>query len=130
MIHRFLSGCDWARGMTFAGVERAVRNSLSFGVYRECAQVGFGRVITDRATFAYLADVFILPPHRGIGLARRLVREILAHPELQGVRRFLLSTRDAHALYARLGFVPLDNPGDFMTIRRPRPARSPGSETS
>ena len=108
MIHRFLSQeAYWARGVPRAVVERAISNSLVFGLYASGEQVGFARVVTDQATFAWLADVFVLPEHRGRGLGKRLVREVLAHPGLQGLRWFLLGTADAHGLYRQLGFDPL-----------------------
>ncbi len=118
-VHAFLAGSYWSPGVPFAVVERAIRHSLCFGLLQGAAQVGFARVVTDRATFAYLADVYVLPEHRGQGLAKRLVREVLAHPELQGLRRFLLATRDAHGLYARFGFQPLANPSRMMEIHDP-----------
>ena len=101
-------------------VEKAIRNSLCFGVFENGGgQVGFARVITDRATFAYLADVFILEPHRGKGLSKKLMAYIQAHPDLQGLRRMMLATRDAHGLYAACGFKPLANPHTFMEIWDP-----------
>jgi len=105
MIHRFLSQeAYWARGVPRAVVERAITNSLVFGLYAAGEQVGFARVVTDQATFAWLADVFVLPEHRGHGLGKRLVRAALDHPGLQGLRWFLLGTADAHGLYRQLGF--------------------------
>lgn len=95
-------------------VEKAIENSLAFGIFLGQEQVGFGRVITDKATFAYLADVYVLEAHRGKGLSKRLLEAILAHEELQGVRRFLLATQDAHGLYARFGFKQLANPSRMM----------------
>lgn len=118
-IHGFLSQTYWSPGIPRTVVARAIAHSLCFGVYREGAQVGFARVITDRATFGYLADVYILEPHRGLGLSRRLVEAIRAHPELQGLRRLMLATRDAHALYAQHGFSPLAAPDRFMEIHAP-----------
>jgi GNAT superfamily N-acetyltransferase len=118
-IHAFLTRTYWARGIPRATVERALAHSLCFGVFREGAQVGFARVITDRATFAYLADVYLLEEHRGQGLARRLLQAVLAHPELQGLRRWLLVTRDAHPLYRRHGFEPVAHPDRMMEIHRP-----------
>ena len=97
-------------------VERAARGSLSFGVYFGAQQVGFARVVTDRATFGYLLDVFVLPEHRGRGLARWLMTTILEHPELQGFRRWMLGTKDAHRLYASVGFGPCANPERVMEI--------------
>jgi N-acetylglutamate synthase-like GNAT family acetyltransferase len=119
VIHGFLRESYWARGVPRAVVERSLRGSLCFGLFEWERQVGFARVITDGATFAYLADVFVLPSHRGRGLARWLMECVLAHPDLQGLRRFLLFTRDAHWLYARFGFEPLSNPDMAMSIHRP-----------
>jgi GNAT superfamily N-acetyltransferase len=118
-IHAFLSRTYWARGIPRATVERAIAHSLCFGVFCEGAQVGFARVVTDRATFAYLADVYLLEAHRGQGLARRLLQAVLAHPELQGLRRWLLVTRDAHPLYRQHGFEPVAHPDRMMEIHRP-----------
>jgi GNAT superfamily N-acetyltransferase len=100
-------------------VEKSIQHSLCFGAFLDEKQVGFARVITDFVTFAYIADVFVVPEHRGRGLAKRLMRAILAHAELQGLRRILLATRDAHGLYAQFGFQPLPNPEHFMTIHKP-----------
>lgn len=121
MIHGFLTQSYWAKGIDRATVERSVANSLSMGVFSKGAQIGFGRAVTDRATFAYLADVFILPEYRGRGLGQWLIDCFLHHPELQGLRRWLLGTVDAHGLYARKGFVPLQEPARFMEITRKRP---------
>jgi GNAT superfamily N-acetyltransferase len=118
-IHAFLTRTYWARGIPRATVERAIAHSLCFGVFHDGAQVGFARVITDRATFAYLADVYLLEAHRGQGLARRLLQAVLAHPELQGLRRWLLVTRDAHPLYRQHGFEPVAHPDRMMEIHRP-----------
>lgn len=118
-IHAFLTRTYWARGIPRATVERAIAHSLCFGVFCEGAQVGFARVVTDRATFAYLADVYLLEAHRGQGLARRLLQAVLAHPELQGLRRWLLVTRDAHPLYRQHGFEPVAHPDRMMEIHRP-----------
>ena len=109
----------WSKGMPRAILEKSVANSLSFGIYFKGAQVGFARMITDKATFAYLADVFILEPHRGKGLSKRLMAFILAHPELQGLRRMMLATRDAHELYAPFGFTPLRKPQNVMELHNP-----------
>lgn len=114
VVHAFLSDCYWARGIPRATVERSIRHSLCFGVYRGKEQVGFARVITDHATFAYLADVFVVAGHRGRGLSKFLMDCVVAHPELQGLRRFLLGTRDAHGLYARYGFAPTGKPEIWM----------------
>jgi len=118
-IWRWLSGSYWATGIPRALVERSIRGALCFGILEGRRQVGLARVITDRATFAYLADVFVDESARGRGLARWLMQAILAHPELQGLRRWLLATRDAHRLYAGAGFRPLAHPEVFMEINRP-----------
>ncbi len=113
-VHDSLKNSYWAAGVPFDVVERSVENSIAFGVYDSEAQVGFARVVTDRATFAYLADVFVLEAHRGRGLGKWLMETILSHPELQGLRRWMLATRDAHELYRRHGFDGLDSPEIFM----------------
>jgi GNAT superfamily N-acetyltransferase len=118
-IHGFLSQSYWSPGIPRTVVERAIANSLCFGVLHQGKQVGFARVVTDKATFAYLADVYILPEHRGKGLSRRLIQQIIQHPDLQGLRRMLLATRDAHALYAKFGFKPLAAPERVMEINNP-----------
>jgi GNAT superfamily N-acetyltransferase len=118
-IHDFLARSYWSPGIPRDIVERALANSLCFGVLYEDRQVGFARVVTDKATFAYLADVFILPEHRGMGLAKQLIEDVLRHPDLQGLRRFLLATRDAHTLYAKFGFKPLARPDRIMEIHNP-----------
>jgi GNAT superfamily N-acetyltransferase len=113
-IHNFLKTSYWAAGVSFEVVESSVRNSMVFGVYRGEEQVGFARVVTDRATFAYLADVFVLGTHRGRGVGTWLMETIFSHPDLQGMRRFMLATRDAHELYRRHGFDGLGSPEIFM----------------
>ncbi len=115
-IHGFLQDSYWAKGIPREVVDKSIHNSLCFGLYDGEAQVGFARVITDFATFAYLADVFVLPSHRGRGLAVWLMEIIRAHPELRGLRRWVLATRDAHALYQKSGFQKLEDPGRFMEI--------------
>ena len=111
VIHDFLARESyWAQGIPRETVARAIRHSISFGVYHDGAQVGFARVVSDRATYAYLADVFILTAHRGRGLSKWLVAAILAHPELQNLRRWALATRDAHGLYRQFGFAPARKP--------------------
>jgi GNAT superfamily N-acetyltransferase len=97
-------------------VDRSIDNSLCFGVYDGDEQVGFARVVTDAATFAYLGDVFVLPPHRGRGLGKQLMEEVMAHPDVQGVRRFMLATADAHALYERFGFHAPRDPDRLMEL--------------
>ena len=99
-------------------MERSIAWSLCFGVYAGAQQVGFARIITDEATYAYLADVYVLQEYRGQGLAKWLMEVIMAHPAVQGLRRFALATRDAHGLYARFGFRPLQSPAHHMEIRR------------
>jgi len=109
----------WTPGIPRAAVERGIRHSIAFGIYEGARQVGFARVITDRTSFAYLADVFVDPAARGRGLSSWLMEVIAAHPDLQGLRRFMLATRDAHGLYARHGFRPLAHPEYFMEIHWP-----------
>ncbi|WP_276480532.1 GNAT family N-acetyltransferase [Paraflavitalea pollutisoli] len=116
-IHQFLTRSYWAAGIPVDVVRRSIEGSLSFGVYLQDQQVGFARVITDSATYAYLADVFIDESQRGKGLGKWLVGTILQHPQLQGLRRIELGTLDAHGLYAQFGFKPLPNPERFMQIR-------------
>jgi N-acetylglutamate synthase-like GNAT family acetyltransferase len=118
-IHRFLAQSYWSPGIPLATVERAIENSLCFGVLVDGRQIGFARVITDKATFAYLADVYILPEHRGEGLSLRLMERIVQHPDLQGLRRLLLATKDAHTLYEKFGFKPLAAPERLMEIHNP-----------
>lgn len=115
VIYSFLSTSYWSAGIPREVVEKSIKNSLCFGVYSpEGQQVGFARMITDKATFAYLADVFILEEFRGLGLSKRLMEFIFSYPELQGLRRIMLATRDAHSLYEKYGFTPLTNPDTFM----------------
>jgi GNAT superfamily N-acetyltransferase len=117
LIHDFLSRCShWACGIPRDVLEQAIANSLCFGLYRDGAQIGFARVITDEATFAYVADVFVLESHRGQGLGLWLMETIRAHPHLRGLRRWSLVTRDAHALYRQVGFADVANPGRWMEI--------------
>jgi GNAT superfamily N-acetyltransferase len=118
-IHAFLTQSYWSPGIPRAVVERAIANSLCFAVFHDNKQVGFARVITDKATFAYLADVYILPEHRGQGLAKRLVEQVLQHPQLQGLRRMMLATLDAHGLYGKYGFKPLAAPERILEIHNP-----------
>lgn len=118
-IHQFLTRSYWAEGIPVRTVQRSIEGSLCFGVYHHDQQVGFARIISDLATYAYLADVFIDETQRGKGLGKWLVGTILAHPDLQGLRRIELGTLDAHGLYAQFGFVPLPQPERFMQIRNP-----------
>ena len=114
MVHGYLKESYWAAGVPEDFVRRSIKNSLCFGVYRDAEQVGFARVITDRATFAYLADVFVLEEHQRRGIGKWLVETILSHPDLQGLRRWMLATRDAHELYRSYGFAELGCPQIFM----------------
>ena len=115
LIHRFLSTqSTWARGIGIDLVRRSLDHSLCFGGYLGDEQVAFARVVTDRATFANLVDVFVLPAHRGRGYSVELMAAVMAHPDLQGLRRFTLSTGDAHGLYARHGFAPPLYPQSLM----------------
>lgn len=114
LIHRFLSNSYWAEGIPREIVERSIENSLCFGIFDRDQQVGFARVITDRATFAYLGDVFVIESHRGRGLSKQLMRAIMEHPQLQGLRRWSLVTRDAHGLYKQFGFTAIANPQRYM----------------
>ncbi|WP_417762926.1 GNAT family N-acetyltransferase [Shewanella sp.] len=120
VVHGFLSQSYWAKGIPLATLQRAIDNSLCFGVYAASGeQVGFARMITDRATFVYLADVFVLPAHRGLGLSKLLMSEIVAHADLQGLRRMALATSDAHGLYQQFGFTPLNRANTFMELWQP-----------
>jgi GNAT superfamily N-acetyltransferase len=118
-IHAYLTQSYWSPGVPRRVVERAIEGSLCFGVFHHGKQVGFARAVTDKATFAYLADVFILEPHRGKGLSKHLMESVFAHPDLQGLRRFMLATKDAHGLYKQFGFMELSNPASFMELHRP-----------
>ena len=114
VIHGFLTQSYWAAGVPVEIVKRSIENSLPFGLYDNDRQIGFARVITDYATFAYLADVFVLEAARGAGLGKWLVAAIISHPELQGLRRWMLATRDAHGLYRTVGFESLKQPDRWM----------------
>jgi len=109
LIHRWLSQESyWSKAIPRVIVERAIANALNFAIYHEGeGQVAFARVVTDKATFAYLADVFVLDAHRGKGLSKRLMQAVVDHPDLQGLRRWMLATHDAHRLYAQFGFKPV-----------------------
>lgn len=119
LIHGYLRTSYWSPEIPRDIVMRAVRGSLCIGAYDAGRQVGFARVVTDRATFAWVCDVFVLESHRRRGIADALMSAVMAHPELQGLRRWSLGTRDAHALYRRHGFGPVDDPSRAMEIRRP-----------
>lgn len=128
MIHRYLSTESyWAKGIPREVVEKSIKHAICFGIYHEQQQVGFARVVTDQATFAYLADVFVVEAYRGKGLSKWLMEIIHAHPDLQGLRRWLLGTRDAHGLYAQFGwtvfneeiskrFMQLHNPDVYKVV--------------
>ena len=118
-VVRFITGSYWAEGIPQATMQRAIAHSLCFGLYEGDKQVGFARVVTDRATFGYLCDVFVEESHRGEGLGQWLVECVLQHPELQGLRRLSLMTRDAHTLYERFGFKPMADPTRYLEIHRP-----------
>jgi GNAT superfamily N-acetyltransferase len=118
-IHAFLTSAYWAADIPIEVVQRSIKGSLAFGLYQGDRQIGFARVITDYATFAYIGDVFMLEDYRGRGLARWLMEVVVAHPRLQGLRRWLLATRDAHALYRTVGFAPLAAPERWMERRFP-----------
>jgi ribosomal protein S18 acetylase RimI-like enzyme len=119
-IHACLTRSYWSPGIPLATVEQAANNSLCFGVYESStgAQVGFARVVTDHATFAYLCDVYVLEAHRGRGLGKRVMREVMAHPAIIGARRVMLATRDAHGLYRQSGFVEAGREGNLMEVVR------------
>jgi GNAT superfamily N-acetyltransferase len=114
VIHNYLKGAYWCEGIPKDIVERSINGSMSFGIYQNDNQIGFARVISDKATFAYLADVFILETHRGQGLSKRLMEFIFAHQDLQELRGWFLGTKDAHGLYEQFGFTALPEPKRFM----------------
>lgn len=120
VIHRFLSEESyWAQTRTREQTQTAIENSTCFGVYIDGRQIGFARVVSDQATFAYLGDVFIIDEFRGSGLSKWLMETILAHPDLQGLRRWILATRDAHGLYSQYGFSELKHPDRWMELPAP-----------
>jgi GNAT superfamily N-acetyltransferase len=118
-IHAFLTTAYWSEGIGRDLVARALDGSLCFGLYHGIVQVGFARVVTDRATFAYLCDVYVLPAHRGKGLGEWLIETVMSHPDLQGLRRFTLVTKDAQGLYRKFGFTEIAAEGRHMEIARP-----------
>lgn len=118
-IHSFLTRSYWAEGISREVIKRSIEGSLCFGVFINSKQIGFARMITDKATFAYLADVFIIEEYRGLGLSKWLMEVIMAHPELKGLRRMMLATKDAHGLYKKFGFTPLNNVDRWMQIHSP-----------
>jgi ribosomal protein S18 acetylase RimI-like enzyme len=123
-IHAFLTRSYWANGIPRGVVDASLAASLCFGLYDGPRQIGLARVITDRATFGYLCDVYVLEEYRGRGLGKWLMEAVIAHPDLQGLRRLVLVTRDAHGLYRGFGFRPLGRPEGYMEIARPRLYRS------
>jgi GNAT superfamily N-acetyltransferase len=115
LIHQFLAEqSSWAKGIPLSVVQRSIENSLCFGGYVDGEQVAFARVVSDFSTFANLVDVFVVPHQRGRGFAKVLMHEVIAHPQLQGLRRFMLATSDAHGLYAAFGFASPPKPSTFM----------------
>jgi GNAT superfamily N-acetyltransferase len=125
-IHDFLSKDSyWAQGRSVETVRRSLENSFNFGLYKNNKQIGFARVVTDYATFAWIADVFVLPEHREQGLSKWLMEVILGHADLQGFRRWVLATKDAHTLYERFGFIPLHRPERWMERPDPKMQESP-----
>jgi GNAT superfamily N-acetyltransferase len=119
VIHGFLTDCYWAKGIPREVVARSIGNSLCFGLYADGRQAGFARVISDFATYAYVGDVFVVESFRGRGLGKWIMDTIMRHPRLQGLRRWSLATRDAHALYAQYGFGPLKSPEAYMELYDP-----------
>ena len=117
-IHKYLSQCYWAEGIPREIVEKSLKNSLCFGLFREGDQIGLARVVTDCATYAYLCDVYVLEEFRGKGLGVWLMECVMSHPDLKGLRRFSLATRDAHGLYKKFGFAELEKPQSRMEINR------------
>ncbi|AHJ99284.1 GNAT family N-acetyltransferase [Hymenobacter swuensis] len=127
LIHHYLAHDSyWALNIPLETVQRAIAHSLNFGLYApDGRQAGFARVVTDKATFAWLCDVFVLPEFRGRGLSKQLMQEVWSHPELQGLRRHLLATLDAHGLYRPFGFQELAAPERYLEVRRPNPYGAP-----
>ena len=118
VVHGFVAGSYWAGGVPRDVVARSVANSLNLGLYQDESQVGFTRAVTDRATFAWVCDVFVLPSHRGRGLGHWMIETLRAHPDMAGLRRFMLATADAHQVYADCGFTSLGDPDSYMEIHR------------
>ncbi|HEY1799738.1 MAG TPA: GNAT family N-acetyltransferase [Terriglobales bacterium] len=129
VIHEFLTHSYWATGISRDVLARSIENSLCFGIYGNDQQAGFARVISDYATFAYLADVFVLEAFRGKGLSKWLMRCIVEHPDLQGLRRWVLGTKDAHGIYAQFGFKPLGSPERFMERHNPDVYKRPALQS-
>jgi N-acetylglutamate synthase-like GNAT family acetyltransferase len=118
-IHSFLTRSYWAEGISKEVIKRSIEGALCFGLFENDKQIGFARMITDKATFAYLADVFIIEEYRGRGLSKWLMEVIMSHPSLQGLRRMMLATKDAHGLYQKFGFTALNNVDRWMQINDP-----------
>jgi GNAT superfamily N-acetyltransferase len=129
LVHGFLTNSYWAKDIPREVVARSIENSLCFGLYSQGKQVGFARVISDYATYAYIGDVFVLESFRCQGLGKWLMECIMQHPRLQGLRRWSLITRDAHGLYAQLGFEPLKKPQNCMELHRPDVYQQPNTRT-
>ena len=126
VIHNYLSNSSyWATGRSLETIKRSIENSLTFGLYKNERQIGFARIVTDYATFAWVADVFVLDSFRGQGLGTWLMEVILSHPELQGFRRWTLSTKDAHELYRKFGFTELKRPERWMERHDPQTQERP-----
>lgn len=120
LIHSFISQSYWAKNIPIQTLKKSIENSLVFGAYDKAGnQVGFARVITDKATFAYLGDVFVIDKYRGKGISKLLMEAVSCHSDLQGLRRFMLATSDAHGLYSKFGFVSVENPEILMQIWNP-----------
>ncbi|MGB7586716.1 MAG: GNAT family N-acetyltransferase [Terriglobales bacterium] len=125
VICDYLTASYWAKGISRELVARSIQNSLCFSVYKQAKQVGFARVISDFATYAYIGDVFVLEAFRGHGLGKWMMEAMMSYPELQGLRRWSLVTRDAHRLYHQLGFTPLKKPENYMELHNPNVYQSP-----
>jgi len=119
VIHQFITESYWAKNIPKSVMRKALENSLCFGLMENTKQIGFARMITDKATFAYLADVFVMPEHQGKGLSRLLMDEVISHPDLKGLRRVMLATRDAHGLYAKYGFENIKDSSMLMQVLSP-----------
>ena len=124
-IHAYLSRAYWSEGIPIDIVEKSIKGSLCFGLFDGSRQIGLARVITDKATFAYLCDVYVLEEYRGQGLGKWLMEAVCSHPDLQNLRRFALVTRDAHGLYEKFGFTALKEPKRHMEIARPALYKKP-----
>ena len=127
LVHGFLTQCYWAKEIPREVVARSIENSLCFGVYGDGKQVGFARVISDRATYAYIGDVFVLESYRGRGLGKWLMECVMQHPWLQGLRRWSLVTQDAHGLYSQFGFTSLKTPESYMEMLDPEVYKHAGN---